>query len=169
MIIPKKQDQVHINAQWITAKLNALKSKETTLRKGKKKWEREYLVVCDWERLMSSTRANKKEFIHKGSNGRAHKWAKPVDPVAVPWPTHHCWPKGNSWVHGCTIKGTTSQNVGTHYEPNGYWCYDPYVPPFRVHCCGVHCVNQSESHHYLKHHRVPHVHAWWQCKCWCFL
>lgn len=59
-------------------------------------------------KLLVVLRVDEDDVVDKGSDSSTNKWSKPVDPVVVPGPADDSGTKGNCWVHGCTIKGTTS-------------------------------------------------------------
>ncbi|BBH04858.1 tonoplast intrinsic protein 1 [Prunus dulcis] len=96
-------------------------------------------VVCGGELLMCVW-GDVDEIVDKGSNGSADEWAEPVDPVVVPCPADDSGSEGDCWVHGCTIKGTSNQDVGTNNETNCNGGNDAYVALLWVKGCGINCV-----------------------------
>ncbi|KAL8129901.1 hypothetical protein V2J09_019056 [Rumex salicifolius] len=76
--------------------------------------------------------SDKEDVIDEGGYGGSDEWAEPVDPMVVPGPADHSWPKGHSRVHGCTVKGPTDQDVGTNDETDCERCDDPDVALLRT-------------------------------------
>lgn len=100
--------------------------------------------------------ADEEELVDKAGDSTADQWAKPVDPVVVPGPAHHGGSESHSRVHGGSVEGPTSQNVGTNYETDGQGCDGSQTALLGVNGRSVHCVHQPKGHHDLQNDGVPH-------------
>ena len=117
-----------------------------------------------WE-LLVVVRLDEDDVVNEGSNTGTGEWAQPVDPVVGPGPADDGWAKRDGWVHGGSVEGTASQDVGANNETDSQGCNDANVSLLGVNGCGVHSVDQSEGHHDLEHQGVPDGHAGGQAEC----
>ena len=90
------------------------------------------------------------ELVHKACNPTSNQRPSPVNPVVGPVPADQSWPKRYSRVHGCPVKSSTRQNVGTNYETNCNWCNNPniFYASF-IQGSSINSVNQAKCHHDL--------------------
>lgn len=121
----------------------------------KKKKEKSEFLKFSGRKLFMCAWANEEDLINNSSDASPNEWTEPVDPVVVPCPADYSWSKGDCWVHGCTIKCTTCQDIGAHNETNCNGCNYPNVSVLWIHGCCIYSVHQTKGHNNLKNDCVP--------------